>query len=314
MHHPHFDLTILLLGSLLVAFFLAVPCALASEAGADEPRRIHTADARKQGVGQNIDFVEKLIHESAAAKQILESDNTEAKALRERALKYLDEARAAEVKGDVDGVAEALNKAKMAIFSGMRLVGGQVVKDKREENFEKKYRSLSSLLEAHERIRQEHDQSEALSPEERQAAEEVSVYTQVRMKEARTLLEKGNQVEAQNVLNTAYLSLKLSLTKLRDGKTMVRSLNFATKEDEYKYELRRNDTHMMLINTVLKEKRGDPRLGPLMNIPLKAAEKLRGEAEQQAASGDFERAIKTLEDSTKQIIRAIRVGGVFIPG
>lgn len=295
-------------------FLLLINLSLAICSTADEPRRIYAAEATKQGVGQNIGFVEKLIHESAAAKQIQESDNAEAKALRQEALDYVEEAKAAEAKGDATAVAEALNKAKLAIFSGMRLVGGKVVKDKRKENFEKKYKSLTSLFEAHERIREENAQDQSVSAEEQQATEEVSVYTQVRMKEAQDLFVKGELVEAQNVLDTAYLSLKLSLTKLRDGKTMVRSLVFASKEDEYHYELRRNDTHNILVNTVLKEKLDDPRFGPLMNIPLKEAEKLRTQAEQQAGSGDFETAIKTLEESTKQIIRAIRMGGIFIPG
>ena len=110
------------------------------------------------------------------------------------------------------------------------------------------------------------------------------------------------------------MSIKLSLTKLREGKTLVRSLNFETKEDEYQYELGRNNTHNMLVNTVLKEKRNDPRLGKLMDIPLNQAEKLRSQAETEAASGDYETAIKTMEQSTKQIIKAIRMAGIFIPG
>jgi len=281
---------------------------------ADEPRRILTADARKQGVGQNIGFVEKLIHESAAAKQILQSDNQEARALREKAIRHLGEARAAEEQGNARAVAEALNKAKQAIFTGMRLVGGQVVKDKKQEDYTKKRHSLESLLAAHQRIRKENEQGQDANTQATQEAAEIGAYTQTKMQEAQAHYDKGELVEAGDVLNNAYLSLKLSLTKLRDGKTLVRSLHFETREDEYQYELRRNDTHNMLINTVLKEKLADPRLGKFMGIPLKEAEKLRAEAEQQAGNGDFESAIKTLEESTKYIIRAIRMAGIYIPG
>jgi hypothetical protein len=299
---PRFLLFPLLFASLITA----------SSVMADEPHRIHTAEARQQGVGQNIGFVEKLVHQSAAAQQILQSDNQEAKALRTQALSYLDDARAAEAKGDSAAAAESLNKAKQAIFKAMRLVGGKVVKDKRKENYNKKRQSLLSLLEAHQRIRQEDKASinEALAQE----AGEAQAYTKEKMQEAQSLYERDDLVQAMEVLNNAYLSLKVSLTHLREGKTLVRSLNFATKEDEYRYELRRNDTHNMLINTVLKEKHEDPRLGPLMDIPLKEAARLRAEAEQQAAQGDYEAAIKTLEAATKQVIRAIRMAGIFIPG
>jgi uncharacterized membrane protein YhfC len=76
---------------LLLALLLIAPLGLA-----DEARRIVTADASKLGVGQNIGFVEKLVHESAAAKQILQSDNAEARAVREKAITHLEEARTAE--------------------------------------------------------------------------------------------------------------------------------------------------------------------------------------------------------------------------
>ena len=45
----------------------------------------------------------------------------------------------------------------------------------------------------------------------------------------------------------------------------------------------------------------------------KAAE-LRKQAEQQASAGDHEAAIKSLEDSTKNLVRAMRGSGVYIPG
>jgi hypothetical protein len=302
-----------------VSFFLLlfVSWIVISLSAADEPRRIYAATASKQGVGQNIGFVEKLVHESAAAKQIQQSDNQQAKALREKAITYLDEAKAAQAKGDADAVAQALNQAKKAIFSGMRLVGGEVVKDKKRQNYKQKRHGLDALLAAHQRIRQEMEQqaeSEKLNLQLAQEAALSEKHVREKIQEAQAHYDKDELDEAGAILNDAYLGLKISLRKMREGKTLVRSLEFASKEDEYRYELKRNDTHNILINTVLKEKREDPRLGKLMDIPLNKAEQLRHEAEQQAASGDFEGAIKTLEESTKYIIRAIRLGGIFVPG
>lgn len=271
-----------------------------------ENNHISTAQAAKLGVGQNIDFVEQLINKSAAAKQILDSDNTEAHGLREMALQHLKEAREAEAKGDSQAVAEALHKAKTAIFKGMQLVGKKVVAEKKQENYQKKRQSLLTLLEAHQRIAAE----KGNNPSTR----EIENFAHEKIEEAKLQVEKNNFVEAMNLINSAYLSVKTSLTRLRKGKTLVRTLSFETKEDEYRYELDRNDTHNMLINTVLKDKRNDPRLGKLMDIPLNQAEKLRRQAESEAARGDFDTAIKTMEQSTKQIIKAIRMGGIFIPG
>ena len=134
------------------------------------------------------------------------------------------------------------------------------------------------------------------------------------MVESQAQFDRGELELAMSSLNSAYLSIKLSITQMHNGDRLVRSLHFETKEDEYRYELDRNDTHKMLINTVLKEKHEDPRLGKLMDIPLQKASELRTQAEKQAGDGDFDAAIKLLEESTQQVIRAIRMAGIYIPG
>ncbi|WP_455199324.1 hypothetical protein [Kaarinaea lacus] len=272
----------------------------------EEGRRISAAEAAKLGVGQNIQFVERLIHESVASKQILDSDNQEAHKLREKALEQLEVAKEAQSRGDSEAVAEALHQAKTAIFKGMQLVGKKVVSEKKQENYQKKRQSLEALLVAHKRIVAE----KGSDPD----ALEIEDFAQSKLEEAKVKSDKGNYAEALDLTNAAYLSVKLSLTRLREGQTLVRSLNFETKEDEYRYELSRNDTHNMLVNTVLKEKRQDPRFGKMMDIPLNQAEKLRGQAETEAAKGDYKSAIKTMEESTRNIIKAIRMAGIFIPG
>ena len=279
-----------------------------------ESPRILAAEATKQGVGQNIGFVERLINESAAAKQIIEGDNEEAKALREKSIVHLKAAFAAQQQGDVEAVAESLSNAKQAIFAAMRLVGGKVVKDKKRENYNKKLQSLKSLLEAHQHVREEKLAVGGAGKKIAQAAEEVEGHVKDKMAEAQAEFDRGELDAAMSSLNSAYLSVKLSITQMHNGDRLVRSLHFETREDEYRYELDRNDTHKMLIHTVLKEKYEDPRLGKLMDIPLQKAGELRGQAEKQAGEGDFDAAIKLLEESTQQVIRAIRMAGIYIPG
>jgi hypothetical protein len=47
---------------------------------------------------------------------------------------------------------------------------------------------------------------------------------------------------------------------------------------------------------------------------LAAAAKLRTQAEGEAARSDHRGAIRTLEDSTRELVKAIRAAGVYIPG
>jgi hypothetical protein len=98
---------------------------------------------------------------------------------------------------------------------------------------------------------------------------------------------------------------------MRSGDTLVRSLNFANKQEEYKYELDRNDSLQMLYK-VLIEQKGNA--NPMVVAQVKKAQDLRGAAEAAAARADHVEGIRLLEESTGQLVRAIRSAGIFIPG
>jgi endonuclease III len=110
------------------------------------------------------------------------------------------------------------------------------------------------------------------------------------------------------------VATKVAVDGVRDGETLVRSLNFANKEEEYHYELDRNDTHLMLVRVLLDEKMKDQRISGQVEPFLEEAGMLRRQAEEQADAGEFEKAVSTLEESTRQVTRAIRSAGIFIPG
>lgn len=266
---------------------------------------IVSADARKSGVGQNISFVEKLVHDSAAAKQIMQGDNVEAKKLQQQAIHALQKAKQAQQTGDQQTVGDALNQAKSAMFQAMRLAGGNVIKDKQQQDYKRRVQSVNALLEAHKRISTEKKAG--------QAAKDVEQHVASLLQQAQEASGKDQMGQAIELANNAYLTIKLSVTRLRDGDTLVRELHFETKQDEYEYELKRNHTHRVLVDVVLKEKLS-PQMSMLMKIPMGKAEELRKHAEQQAAQGEYEKAIDTLDQSTQQIIRAIRMAGIYIPG
>jgi hypothetical protein len=113
------------------------------------------------------------------------------------------------------------------------------------------------------------------------------------------------------VIDRAYLTARVSIESMRRGDTLVRSLTFASKREEYAYEIDRNDTHRMLVNLVLAERRD---VGPMLQPLLDKAGVLRKDAEAQAQRGDHEGAIRTLEDSTRELVKAVRAGGIYVPG
>lgn len=268
------------------------------------------ADPPAAGSGSvegNLYFVQTLIERSSMAKKVASSANPDALAKRDQArAKYL-QARQAASQGNTAAAQQALNEAKMLMFEAARLADKkQVLEGKRKSDYQSRLNSVQALMAAHERVTETKGQKDL----HRQLEPQV----EQRLQKARTLAADENYDQARAVLDEAYLSVKASLERLRGGDTLVRSLNFASKEEEYRYELDRNDTLRMLVDVLLKERLKQQSVSQMVDTHMAKAGELRAEAEAQAESGDYQNAIDKLDASTRQIIRAIRSAGVYVPG
>jgi len=251
--------------------------------------------------------VEKLLTESSAAMQIQASSSPEALAGRDAALAHFDKARAAEQAGDLETANAELSVATRKMMQAVSLAGQSGrVQDKKVRDFHNREESINALLDAHSRVMQENGKAAE--------AKELENQVQSNLTEANRLIELGKVDEGRQLLDETYVATKAAVDQIRDGETLVRSLNFASKEEEYHYELDRNDTHLMLVQVLLDEKMKDERIRKQVRPFLDEAGDLRKRAEKEAVKGNYEDAVTTLEESTRQVARAIRMAGIFIPG
>lgn len=209
----------------------------------------------------------------------------------------------------------ALDRAYSQVSSAVKKIrGGQTLGELSsskitvsplQHDYETKLRSINALLEAQQRI----------------ADEKASVKQKQQMKRTVTALlnsaedyaASNNYGQALKTVKQAYKLITASIEQLRGGETLVRTLHFETPEEEYHYELDRNDTYKMLIHMLVEDKK-------TMNVTervqqfLDEANALRKLGEKQAKNGAFGEAIKSLEQSTRNLIFAMRNAGFFIPG
>ena len=163
-----------------------------------------------------------------------------------------------------------------------------------------------ALAAAHDRIAEEKKQGGMNTALQEQVEAELVI--------ADSLLAQGDGEQARAKLDETYEAVKVSLEGLRGGDTLVRELSFKNKAEEYAYEVDRNDTHMMLIEVLLAEKMESNPMRASAEKFIANARDLRAEAEDAAEDERYEEAISLLEQSTKELIRAIRSAGVYIPG
>lgn len=246
-----------------------------------------------------------LIEGSSAARQIEASGAAPAAAQRLRARELHQRAGEALRSGDLEGSSKLLDEASRAFFTAVRLAAPeQVTGDKQRTDYQARVDSTRALLDAQKRIAAEKNIPRA---------GETTRQVEGMLAEADQHAQAGRMAEARRTADQAYLTVKAAIGTLRGGETVVRSLNFATPADEYHYEIDRNDTHRMLVQMLLKDKRGGS-TDAMVDQAVGTATQLRARAEAEAARRDHPAAIKTLEESTRELVKAIRAAGVYIPG
>ncbi len=253
--------------------------------------------------------LEKLLATSSAAQQIKESDNQAAKGKHEQAVELFERAQLAQSQGDEQQAADLLKQATNTMFEATRMIKKDesfMAKDVRD--FDERKASVDALCTAYETIAKEKGIDEATE-------HELHAFVHKRVDQAVALKQQDRVKEGRNLLDEAYVAAKVAIEHLRGGETLVRSLSFSSSEEEYHYEVDRNDTHRMLVDVLLKEKmKTNGNMQTMVNKYMGKAEQLRVQADKQAAAGEYEEAVSTLERSTKEIVRAIRSAGIYIPG
>jgi hypothetical protein len=252
-------------------------------------------------------YVERLLTESSAAKKVDASGKAEAIAMKADAQAHFDKAKALVDSGDNEAAEGELREAIRLMTTAARAANGDAkVSQKQTDDFDSRKESVTALATAHDRIATEKGMKAMNKALQQKVAADLAASDE--------LLAAGKGDEARARLDATYESVKASLEGLRGGDTLVRELNFETPEDEYHYELDRNDTHRMLVDVLLAEKMQASPMRKMADGFIAKAGELRVQAEQEAGKKKFEEAIQLLEESTKEFIRAIRSAGVYIPG
>ena len=256
-----------------------------------------------------IQSVEKLIESSSAAQKIKDSDNKAAKVKHREAISLFAQAKQQQLNGNEKQASDLLNEATKAMFEATRMIDkDKSLLDKDLHDFESRKESVEALCAAYEKIAKE----KGISHEKEN---ELHAFVHKRVDQAVALKRDDHVKEGRKMLDEAYVAAKVAIEHLRGGETLVRSLNFASSEEEYHYEVDRNDTHRMLVDVLLKEKmNANANVQKMVTKFMDKAVQLRIQADKQASSGEYENAISTLEQSTKEIVRAIRSAGIYIPG
>ena len=234
--------------------------------------------------------MDSMLEGSPSARAIEEGHNWEAKELLAQARELAVIAKASLGKGELEAAREGVDEALKMISSASSALRNQqkstLVQRSRYKELAEGIASFRDTLGAD------------LDP----AVDEL-------VAEAGTLAEADDYEGANRLLSRAYEQTVAAVAQARDKETVVYTLSFATPADEYAYEVRRFNGNRMIVELML-EKRKEGSLSELVHKYLGDAEGVRSTAEADAAAGNYEDAVRKMEEAGEHLRRALSVLGI----
>ena len=130
---------------------------------------------------------------------------------------------------------------------------------------------------------------------------------------AESLAASGNHKEANTVLGDAYKTVVGALNRMLMAETIVYDQKFETPAEEYKYELARNRNYEELVPLAMAQLNPPRESAAISESYVQQSRHLRDASQKHAASGDYQTALKTIQDATLHLQRSLRVAGVIVP-
>ncbi len=266
-----------------------------------------TNKVTEEGVKSSLIMNENLLTKSSLVRNMKKVNLPQVSESLDKALAFhkqaLDKLSNGDLKGAIKARDESLKQLMIASRLAHQLSG--FAEKKAKTRYEKKLKSVQGLLNAHQRIT------------------ELNSNTDIELKLQKTitpLMEESKQYashekfkEALASLTKAYLVIAESIKSQRSGQTLIRSLDFATEEEAYEYELGRYENYQMLVNMMIDERKAfkrDARTKPFFD----EANRYHEQAKRFVAKGQYGEAAKFIEQASKTLVNLLRDSGVHIPG
>lgn len=285
----------------------SLPLHAATPAAADT----QAAGSLQATVESKTRLIKLLLSQSPAMQRIPQSNNAQAKKKLADAQALFAKASAEANAGRLEPAVKMLDETLREITAASRMVPDTSQLASQERS---RYTSLSEATRAFLNL---HKNLSARMAARNISGSSDSLDTILRVKgqaeKAESLAAAGNYKDANGILNDAYKSIVAALNKMLMAETIVYDLKFDSPADELKHELARNRSYEELIPLAIEQLNPSRETALMSQRYMQQSKDLRDTAQKQAASGEYQAALKTIQEATGHLQRALRVAGVVVP-
>lgn len=266
------------------------------------------AEEKRETLEHKFTLVFRVLHQSPGALRIAASDHAQAKALIALARERFSAARQEIVAANLD-VADGLLNDVLRMFGR----AARMVPDPVQEQDARRVR-FTRMLDEIQAFRGSQSLSMQRRPRDGEMAHNPNRdRTGELIREAQELAEGERFAEAIGVLEKVRDAIVSEAGALLASKTLVYELKFSSPEAEFEYEIARYGSYEDLIPiAVAKYRPGSEAVRDIAELAEKSG-RARSLARELAAHGDYPAGIKTLQDATGLLEKAVERAGLTLP-
>ncbi|HEY0635567.1 MAG TPA: hypothetical protein VGE00_09295 [Gammaproteobacteria bacterium] len=256
--------------------------------------------ADPQQLLMKFDYAESVLMKSEGAKRVDGSSHDVARAKLAQARERYQEARKAHGEGRIEEAEKGLNESLRLATAATQLVPSQ---NNLDQQVRERYNDLLRQVKSYQDW---HVDYKGIDPHEKEDQSKM----EAELTRAQLLAEQGQYQQANELLNN-MLGILITKTNVAIGsKTVTYDLNFASKEEEYRYEVDRNREYERLLPIALTQKQPTAAVKGVMDKMIDKARALRRESEAAFEAQKIDDAIARMHESTEQLQNALKMVGV----
>lgn len=297
---------------LVLALALTPLTAIASnhDASSSENRRVQNMEKIDSSISALLTALEHIATTSDH-KKLLQQTSKQVKQKRLSASKLQSDGDLEQARTELDSALVSVKRAIATIrhsdTPATTPAADDAISAKQFADMDKINSSIDALLSALQQIGAEKDRTELSNA--------VTERVAGRRSAAQVHLDQGAGYKARSELDAALEEIKAAISMLRNKETLIRSLNFANKHDEYLYEKDRFETYGMLLKLLTEQiRKPDATTANAIQRFTANAERFDAKAKTLDEAGQHEEAVVTMEEGNKELLKAIRRGGLYVPG
>lgn len=256
-------------------------------------------------VKERLTFVDSFINKSDSAKRVAASNNDKAKAEQQEARDRLAAAMAAFA---ADKLLEAKTKGDEAMAlmnAATRRVPSEAMLAAARSRYQELLRGLQTLIASYQSNYQVIVKEGGSNVQKLDNAKFDKA-----MATAKALHDEGNVSQANDTLAAAQSEVSDALNKMLANRTVSYKVEFASKAEEYEYELSRFAHYEELIPAALTQTQAPPTAVAQMRTYEQAARAKREQAVAEAKQQNFAAAIENVRSGIEQLDLALKILGV----